>query len=70
MDASEDEAQHEVCVECGADVSLVGERAVAVADEVLICPQCAERRGGVYDEQTDEWAPAPDVADLTARYAD
>lgn len=63
-----EESQHEVCVECGADVSLVGERVVAVTDEVVICPQCAEERGGVYDEELDRWTPPPDVADLTAKY--
>lgn len=54
----------ETCLDCGALVSAVVNRVFAVGCDDVICMECAERRGGEYDEEQDRWKVAPQVDDL------
>lgn len=53
-----------VCADCGAEIWLIGNRAFSASPDNVLCFECSERRGGVYDEQRDTWTLAPDVSDL------
>ncbi len=56
--------EHEVCIECGAEIEPDIDRSFACAPDELLCFACAERRGGVYDERQDRWVLPPDVTGL------
>jgi hypothetical protein len=51
------------CFDCGAMIAPGPDRAYAISDESFLCFECAERRGGRYDHDADEWIVAPNVAD-------
>jgi hypothetical protein len=61
MHRSESE-EYEVCANCGTEL-LPSERAYAFEDSVL-CYECAQARGGEYDETHDQWTTAPDISGL------
>src|SRR5688500_2586930 len=49
------------CLDCGEPIVPERDRAFAVSEEGFLCFECAERRGGVYDADTERWTAAPDV---------
>jgi hypothetical protein len=51
------------CVDCGEPVCPGADRAFAVSGELFLCFGCAERRGGVFDEDEDRWTVPPQVTD-------
>jgi hypothetical protein len=54
-----------VCSDCGGTVDPSGtDRSFAAGDGVFLCWECAEKRGGSYDEHTDRWVVPPDVSGL------
>lgn len=55
------------CTECDAVVDRDVDRAFAFGEDGLLCWQCAERRGGVYDEPDDHWVTLPDLSGLESR---
>ena len=55
------------CADCGATVDPDRGRAYGGGEGVLLCSECAQRRGGSYDEIQDSWVRAPDVGDLIDR---
>ena len=52
------------CDECGALVDVSVGRSFAFGEDGLICWQCAERRGGEFDESEDRWVTVPDLSGL------
>ncbi len=52
------------CALCGADVSPGSDRSFSFAAEQVLCWDCAERRGGVYDAIHERWETAPETDDL------
>jgi hypothetical protein len=52
------------CIDCGAPLPGEGARSYANAPASYLCFACAERRGGVYDEDEDRWTIPPDVSGL------
>jgi hypothetical protein len=55
------------CADCGAEVFGAADRAFEFGAQLLLCWQCAERRGGRYDAHQERWSTAPDISDLRAR---
>lgn len=54
-------AELATCAECGAEIAPARDRAYALARDVFLCFECALRRGGSYDEQTDRWLTPPEA---------
>lgn len=55
------------CVDCRRPIDaedLADERPFAITDEVVLCHDCALRRGGVYDDAEDKWKIAPRLEDV------
>jgi hypothetical protein len=55
------------CADCGRLIdmdNLASERPFSITDEVVLCHQCASRRGGIYDDAQDKWRIAPRLEDL------
>jgi hypothetical protein len=55
------------CVDCGTAIDAdqaVAARTFAITDEVVLCHECALRRGGVYDDSDDKWKHAPRLEDV------
>lgn len=63
MDQDEREAAF-TCIDCGATIWADGDRSFVSGPDTYLCFECAERRGGVYDEDEDRWTVSPDVSDL------
>jgi hypothetical protein len=51
------------CSLCGAELSPQ-DRAYTFCVDRVLCFECATARHGIYDEQSDRWVVAPNVADL------
>jgi recombinational DNA repair protein (RecF pathway) len=56
--------QEATCVSCGETVSPGLGRAFLISDDDFLCFECAEERGGRWDERRDAWVEAPDLRDL------
>jgi hypothetical protein len=52
------------CVDCGAVLWPDVDRTFACSADTYLCFECAERRGGVYDEEADGWSVPPDMSGL------
>lgn len=52
------------CCDCGEPIFPDIDRAFACNDDAYLCFACAERRGGAFDDEIDQWLVPPDVADL------
>jgi hypothetical protein len=60
-----DEADRLVtCLDCGAEFASGTDRDFEFGVAGVLCWECAERRGGSYDESQSRWTEAPDVSDL------
>ncbi len=57
------------CVDCGASIDPAFDRPFAITDEIILCPMCAMRRGGVYDSDDERWAVQPDLTGVTEERA-
>jgi hypothetical protein len=53
------------CVDCGSEVAPGTDRAFAFGD-VVLCFDCAVRRGGEFDAQRETWSKAPSLGDISA----
>lgn len=58
-------AELTICIECGAEVWPERDRSYLLSEEDALCYECARKRGGAYDELSDRWARAPNLAGLT-----
>jgi hypothetical protein len=52
------------CSECGASVSSGRSREFEFGESLVLCFDCAVRRGGRYDEALDRWSEAPAIGDF------
>ena len=52
------------CIECHATIAAERDRAFAVTEDEWLCFECATRRGGVWDDEEDEWTTTPDLTGL------
>ncbi|MEW5740866.1 MAG: hypothetical protein AB1938_18245 [Myxococcota bacterium] len=53
-----------VCFDCGLELGLDASHAFAGEGGVQVCWDCALKRGGVFDEDADEWRVIPDLSGL------
>jgi hypothetical protein len=61
----EDEQEDAIaCIDCGRAIWADRDRSFASGPNSYLCFECAERRGGVYDEAEDRWTVAPDMSGL------
>jgi len=52
------------CSQCGTPVASGRSREFEFGEALVLCFDCAIRRGGSYDERTDRWSEAPAVDGL------
>jgi hypothetical protein len=52
------------CSECGASIATGRSREFEFGESLILCFDCAIRRGGHYDETLDRWSEAPTIGDL------
>jgi len=52
------------CWLCGDEVQVEVDRGYLVSAEIVLCHECAAKRGGVYDEHEDRWVVPPDLTGL------
>ena len=52
------------CIECRATIAPERDRAFAITDDVYLCFDCAVKRGGVWNEDQDEWSTAPNLGNI------
>jgi len=52
------------CIECGATISVGPDRGYVFGSDHVLCFACAERRGGRYDADRDDWSSPPDTLGL------
>jgi hypothetical protein len=69
MDIAEWEEGTE-CADCSSEIAQRTDRGFAFGEQLVLCFECATRRGGSYDAERDEWMRAPNLdglaSDLTA----
>ena len=53
-----------VCVACGKSIAASTARAFAYGEGDLLCWSCALERGGVFDDEREDWVRAPDLGGL------
>ncbi len=53
-----------VCVDCNEGLWPEIDRSFPIGEELYLCYDCSERRGGVYDAKQDRWSTAPDLSGL------
>jgi hypothetical protein len=63
MDIEEAE-QTSVCIACGKSIDASTARAFAYGEGDLLCWSCALERGGVFDEDREDWVRPPDLKGL------
>lgn len=54
------------CADCGEEIQIEN-RSYMVGPDTVICMDCARKRGGEYDEETDRWSVPPETRDLIER---
>jgi hypothetical protein len=65
MDPEEAE-QLDQCVECSSLIASGVAPMFALGDELVLCFDCAIRRGGQYDVARDRWSVYPSVDGLVS----
>jgi hypothetical protein len=58
-----DFAEPTECNDCGAEVTPGADRTYSISPELILCFECAVKRGGIYEEREDRWLKEPDVSD-------
>lgn len=53
------------CAECGEPVAQGADEGFAFGEQLVLCFECAMRRGGVYDAEVDAWVRAPKLDGLS-----
>jgi hypothetical protein len=70
MDRSEaDEEWLARCADCGSELMPESVETYHFGVSGELCSACAERRGGTFDADRDEWTSPPDLSDLGERCA-
>jgi hypothetical protein len=52
------------CVACGVEINPAIDRGFEASPDRVLCSNCAERRGGVWDEARSTWSREPDLIGL------
>ena len=52
------------CSDCGTSVESGRDREFEFAGALVLCFECALRRGGRFDEARDVWSQAPTIDDI------
>jgi len=52
------------CASCGDEITPGIDRGFAASGDRVLCYDCAERRGGVWDETRGIWTREPDLIGL------
>ncbi len=52
------------CVVCGVETAAALERGFSIGADSVLCYECAQRRGGRWDEERAIWTREPDVVGL------
>jgi hypothetical protein len=52
------------CSDCGTSVDSGRDREFEFAGALVLCFDCALRRGGCFDEARDLWSHAPTIDDI------
>jgi hypothetical protein len=52
------------CADCGTELVPALERGFVTGADTVLCYDCAERRGGSWDEQRGVWSGEPDLIGL------
>jgi hypothetical protein len=65
MDIAEWEEGTE-CVECGDEIAQGTDQGFPVGEQLVLCFECATRRGGNYDAELDKWVIAPNLEGLAS----
>ena len=52
------------CYDCSAALEPAQAGVYVFGDDLALCWQCAQKRGGVYASEDDRWLVAPNIADL------
>ena len=52
------------CADCGAEIRVSVDRGFVAEPDTVLCYDCAERRGGAWDEERAIWSGAPDLIGL------
>jgi hypothetical protein len=52
------------CSACGASVASGRSREFEFGESLVLCFDCAIRRGGCYDDALDRWSEVPAIDDL------
>ena len=60
----EENDELEECAGCRAAIAPGVTPSFALGDDLLLCLECAIRRGGQYDARLDRWTVAPDLSGL------
>jgi hypothetical protein len=55
------------CSDCGSEVRPSVDRGFVAEPDTVLCYDCAERRGGAWDEERGIWSGAPDMIGLHQR---
>jgi hypothetical protein len=52
------------CADCGCEMAPEIERGFTAGPDTVLCYECAEKRGGTWDEGRGQWKAAPDLIGL------
>ena len=52
------------CADCGSEITAGIDRGFSSGTDLVLCYDCAERRGGAWDEARGVWTRAPDLIGL------
>lgn len=52
------------CADCGIEIRPSLERGFVGESDAVLCYDCAERRGGTWDEERGIWSGSPDLIGL------
>lgn len=53
-----------LCADCNAEVAPGADRGYAFGEEIVLCFECALKRGAQWDPLHERWAEAPDLRGL------
>lgn len=53
------------CADCGTEITVGIDRGFSSGADLVLCYDCAERRGGTWNEERGTWTSAPDLIGLS-----
>ena len=52
------------CADCGELMEELAPAFESLDGSIILCFECATRRGGLYDAERDEWVEPPELSDV------